>query len=188
MEDEEFLLLDDGDEPETPIPEIKSDQEKLTKSGSKDIISSISKTVENKFYQIKESNELKKLLDDGKENLISFSKSGDSILDADLVIDGEFEIEWEIDGMDCADCAMKANRAVSRLPGVNKVNVSVTEGTVRFNLDLANGRISRVNSVLESLGNNPKISWKEVSGLTPGRVSGNLGIDRNTIKMEIIHR
>ena len=186
MEDEEFLLLDDGDEPETPIPEIKSDQEKLTKSGSKDIISSISKTVENKFYQIKESNELKKLLDDGKENLISFSKSGDSILDADLVIDGEFEIEWEIDGMDCADCAMKANRAVSRLPGVNKVNVSVTEGTVRFNLDLANGRISRVNSVLESLGNNPKISWKEVSGLTPGRVSGNLGIDRNTLKHALL--
>ena len=186
MEDEEFLILDDDQEPETPIPEIKSDQKKLIKSGSKNIISSISKNVENKFYQIKESNELKKLLDDGKENLISFSRSGDSILDADLVIDGEFEIEWEIDGMDCADCAMKANRAVSRLPGVNKVNVSVTEGTVRFNLDLAKGRISRVNSVLESLGNNPKISWKAVSGLTPGRVSGNLGIDRNTLKHALL--
>ena len=74
MEDEEFLILDDDQEPETPIPEIKSDQKKLIKSGSKHIISSISKNVENKFYQIKESNELKKLLDDGKENLISFSR------------------------------------------------------------------------------------------------------------------
>ena len=186
MEDEEFLLLDDETEPDTPVSQEKTLPEKLVNSDSKDIISSISKSVEEKFYRIKESNELKKILDEGKENLISFSKSAGNILDTDLVIDGTYEIEWEIDGMDCADCAMKAKRAVSRLPGIHKVNVSVTEGNVRFNLDMAKGRVSRVNAVMESLGHNPKITWKAVSGLTPGRAATNLGIDRNTLKHALL--
>ena len=186
MEDEEFLLLDDETESDTPVSQEKTLPEKLVNSDSKDIISSISKSVEEKFYRIKESNELKKFLDEGKENLISFSKSAGNILDTDLVIDGTYEIEWEIDGMDCADCAMKAKRAVSRLPGIHKVNVSVTEGNVRFNLDMAKGRVSRVNAVMESLGHNPKITWKAVSGLTPGRAATNLGIDRNTLKHALL--
>ena len=186
MEDEEFLLLDDDVESESSVPEKKSIPEKLSNTDSKDIISSISKTVEGRFSRIKESNELKKILDEGKENLISFSKSAVNILDTDLVIDGTYEIEWQIDGMDCADCAMKARRAVSRLPGIHEVNVSVTEGNVRFNLDMAKGRVSRVNSVMESLGHNPKIKWKEVSGLTPGRAATNLGIDRNTLKHALL--
>ena len=186
MEDEEFLLLDDEIESDTPVSQEKTLPEKLVNSDSKDIISSISKSVEEKFYRIKESNELKKILDEGKENLISFSKSAGNILDTDLVIDGTYEIEWEIDGMDCADCAMKAKRAVSRLPGIHKVNVSVTEGNVRFNLDMAKGRVSRVNAVMESLGHNPKITWKAVSGLTPGRAATNLGIDRNTLKHALL--
>ena len=186
MEDEEFLLLDDDGESESSVPEKKSTPEKLSNTDSKDIISSISKTVEDRFSRIKESNELKKILDEGKENLISFSKSAVNILDTDLVIDGTYEIEWEIDGMDCTDCAMKARRAVSRLPGIHEVNVSVTEGSVRFNLDMAKGRVSRVNSVMESLGHNPKITWKAVSGLTPGRAATDLGIDRNTLKHALL--
>ena len=186
MEDEEYLLLDDETESDTPVSQEKTISEKLVNSDSKDIISSISKTVEEKFYKIKESNELKKILDEGKENLISFSKSAGNILDTDLVIDGTYEIEWEINGMDCADCAMKAKRAVSRLPGIHKVNVSVTEGNVRFNLDMAKGRVSRVNAVMESLGHNPKITWKAVSGLTPGRAATNLGIDRSTLKHALL--
>ena len=186
MEDEDFLLLDDDEEPVSSIPANKSSSEKIINLDSKDILSGISKTVENSIIKFKESNELKKILDDGKENLISFSRSADSLFDADLVIDGNYEIEWEIDGMDCADCAMKATRAVNRLPGIHKVNVSVTEGNVRFNLDMAKGRVSRVNSVLESLGHNPKIAWKSVSGLTPGRAASNLGIDRNTLRHALL--
>ena len=186
MEDEDFLLLDDDEEPVSSIPADKSSSEKIINLDSKDILSGISKTVENSIIKFKESNELKKILDDGKENLISFSRSADSLFDADLVIDGNYEIEWEIDGMDCADCAMKATRAVNRLPGIHKVSVSVTEGNVRFNLDMAKGRVSRVNSVLESLGHNPKIAWKSVSGLTPGRAASNLGIDRNTLRHALL--
>ena len=186
MEDEDFLILDDDDESESSIPANKSASEKIINLDSKEIISGISKTVGDKIIQFKESNELKKILDDGKENLISFSRSADNLFDTDLVIDGSYEIEWDIDGMDCADCAMKATRAVNRLPGIHKVNVSVTEGNVRFNLDMAKGRVSRVNSVLESLGHNPKITWQAVSGLTPGRAASNLGIDRNTLRHALL--
>lgn len=186
MEDEDFLILDDDEESLSSIPANKSSSEKIINLDSKDILSGISKTVENSIIKFKESNELKKILDDGKENLISFSRSADSLFDADLVIDGNYEIEWGINGMDCADCAMKATRAVNRLPGIHKVNVSVTEGNVRFNLDMAKGRVSRVNSVLESLGHNPKIAWKSVSGLTPGRAASNLGIDRNTLRHALL--
>ena len=186
MEDEDFLILDDDDESESSIPANKSASEKIINLDSKEIISGISKTVGDKIIQFKESNELKKILDDGKENLISFSRSADNLFDTDLVIDGSYEIEWDIDGMDCADCAMKATRAVNRLPGIHKVNVSVTEGNVRFNLDMAKGRVSRVNSVLESLGHNPKIAWQTVSGLTPGRAASNLGIDRNTLRHALL--
>tara|TARA_B100000900_G_scaffold406820_1_gene418456 strand:- start:15 stop:2669 length:2655 start_codon:yes stop_codon:yes gene_type:complete len=186
MEDEDFLLLDDDEESESSIPADKPPSEKKIDLGSNKIISGISKTVENRIIQFKESNELKKILDEGKENLISFSRSADNLFDTDLVIDGNYEIEWEIDGMDCADCAMKATRAVNRLPGIHNVKVSVTEGNVRFNLDMAKGRISRVNSVLESLGHNPKIIWKAVLGLTPSRAAGNLGIDRNSLKHALL--
>ena len=141
MDEEDFLLLDDDEESESSVSENKNTPKKPINFESKDIISNISKTVGDKFFRIKESNELKNILDDGKENLISFSRSADNLFDTDLVIDGTYEIEWEIDGMDCADCAMKATRAVNRLPGIHKVRVSVTEGNVRFNLDLAKGRI-----------------------------------------------
>ena len=51
---------------------------------------------------------------------------------------------------------------------------------------MAKGRVSRVNSVLESLGHNPKITWKAVSGLTPSRAAGNLGIDKNTLRHALL--
>ena len=100
MEDEDFLILDDDDESESSIPANKSASEKIINLDSKEIISGISKTVGDKIIQFKESNELKKILDDGKENLISFSRSADNLFDTDLVIDGSYEIEWDIDGMD----------------------------------------------------------------------------------------
>ena len=113
------LLLDDDDEPKSSIPEKESTPRKSTNTESKELISNFSKTVGNKIIQFKESNDLKKLLEDGKENLISFSRSADNLFDA-VVIDGTYEIEWEIDGMDCADCAMKATRTVNDCLGFIK--------------------------------------------------------------------
>ena len=87
---------------------------------------------------------------------------------------------------DCTDCAMKARKAVNRLSGVNDVNISVTEGTVKLNLDLARGNVSRANSVLQSLGHEPMILWESVSGITPSRAASNLGVDRKALRNSLL--
>ena len=190
MDEEEFLLLDEDEEPASPLSPTKSTSEKVSNSNSRSIISNISKTMGDSLSQIpvkiKSSSDMKKLLQEKRDNLKSFASSADSILDADLVVDGIYDIEWDINGMDCADCAMKATKAVSRLPGVDGVKVSVTEGTVKFNLDLAKGKVSRANSVLESLGHNPVVIWQSVFGITPGGAASNLGIDRKSLRTAIL--
>ncbi|MDC0501810.1 cation-translocating P-type ATPase [Euryarchaeota archaeon] len=190
MDEEEFLLLDDDEDELIISPNDKSITDKVVKNTPAEILSNISKTVGDSISQIplkmKESSDLKKSMKEKNDNIISFAKSADKILDADLVVDGTYNIEWGIGGMDCADCAMKARKAVNRLPGVNNVKVSVTEGIVRMDLDLAKGKLSRANSVLESLGHNPEILWQSVSGLTPSRAATNLGIERKMLRTALL--
>jgi len=190
MGEEEFLLLDDDEDELIISPNDKSITDKVVKNTPAEILSNISKTVGDSISQIplkmKESSDLKKSVKEKNDNIISFAKSADKILDADLVVDGTYNIEWGIGGMDCADCAMKARKAVNRLPGVNNVKISVTEGIVRMDLDLAKGKLSRANSVLESLGHNPEILWQSVSGLTPSRAATNLGIERKMLRTALL--
>ena len=190
MDEEEFLLLDDDEEEIVISSNDKSITDKVAKHTPGKILSNISKTVGDSISQIplklKESSNLKKSMKEKNDNIISFAQSADKILDADLVVDGTYNIEWGIGGMDCADCAMKARKAVNRLPGINNVKVSVTEGIVRMDLDLAKGRVSRANSVLESLGHNPEILWQSVFGLTPSRAATNLGIERKMLRTALL--
>jgi len=190
MDEEEFLLLDDGEDELTIPSDEKLITDKTVKSTPGEILSKISKTVGDSISQIplkmKESSDLKKSVKEKNDNMTSFAKSAEKIIDADLVVDGTYNIEWGIGGMDCADCAMKARKAVNRLPGVSNVKVSVTEGIVRMDLDLAKGKVSRANSVLESLGHNPEILWQSVSGLTPSRGAVNLGIDRKMLRTALL--
>tara|TARA_B110000003_G_scaffold167647_1_gene167641 strand:+ start:858 stop:3533 length:2676 start_codon:yes stop_codon:yes gene_type:complete len=182
MDEEDFLLLDDEDGEEKSPSEKKLKSEKIGESSWLKVSDAITKIP----FRIKESSDIKKLLEDRNDNLISFAKSADSILDADLVVDGTYDIEWGINGMDCTDCAMKAKKSVNRLPGVNHVNISVTEGTVKLNLDLARGNVSRANSVLQSLGHEPMIIWKSVSGITPSRAANNLGVERKALRNSLL--
>ena len=99
-----------------------------------------------------------------------------------LVPDGIHEFDWKIRGMDCADCAMKATKAVSRLPGIETCNISVTEGSARISLDISRGRVSKTNTVLESLGHSPKLDWMQVIGITPGEAATRLGTNRRGLR------
>ena len=181
MDEEEFLLLDDEEEVDTPSKEkfemIKNGDSSWQKVGN---------AISNIPFKIKESSDMKESIRNNIDNLIPFAKSADSVLDADLAVDGTYDIEWNINGMDCSDCAMKAKRAVNRLPGVNSVNMSVTEGTVTLNLDLARGTVSRANLVLQNLGHNPIIPWQSVSGVTPNRAASNLGIERKVLRNTLL--
>ena len=181
MDEEEFLLLDDEEEVNTPSKE----KFKMIKNGDSSW-QKVGNAISNIPFKIKESSDMKESIRNNIDNLIPFAKSADSVLDADLAVDGTYDIEWNINGMDCSDCAMKAKRAVNRLPGVNSVNMSVTEGTVTLNLDLARGNVSRANLVLQNLGHDPIIPWQSVSGITPNRAASNLGIERKVLRNTLL--
>ena len=57
--------------------------------------------------------------------------------DIGLSFDGTHSFDWEIMGMDCPDCAMKATKAVSRLPGIESCKISVADGTVEMTQDVS---------------------------------------------------
>ena len=181
MDEEEFLLLDDEEEVNTPSKE----KFKMIKNGDSSW-QKVGNAFSNIPFSIKESSDMKESIRNNIDNLIPFAKSADLVLDADLAVDGTYDIEWNINGMDCTDCAMKAKRAVNRLPGVNSVNMSVTEGTVTLNLDLARGNVSRANLVLQNLGHDPIIPWQSVSGITPNRAASNLGIERKVLRNTLL--
>ena len=212
VNDEEFLILDDDDTDLTQAkPESRkaSDVQSVSENsasisslgglissikgmlgeGIGKISSSISDTSEKKAAKVASVEEL--ILDDGsleKVIPIAAGESADSanFMEAELVVDGVEQFEWNLRGMDCPDCAMKATRAVNRLPGVDQVIVSATEGSIRFKLDLARGRVSRVSSVLESLGHAPDVKWNLVQGKTAGEVSNHLGIDRKGLRNALL--
>ena len=100
--------------------------------------------------------------------------------------DGIHSFEWGIRGMDCPDCAMKATKAVSRLPGIDSCKISVTEGTARIGLDVSRGRISKSSSVLESLGHSPELGWTQVVGITPREAARRIGKDRKGLRDELL--
>ena len=211
VNDEEFLILDDDDtdltqaKPESrKASDVQSVSENSASIGSlgglissiKGMLSegigkfssSISEMSEKKAAKVAPVEEL--ILDDGSlEKVIPIAgESADSanFMEAELVVDGVEQFEWNLRGMDCPDCAMKATRAVNRLPGVDQVIVSATEGSIRFKLDLARGRVSRVSSVLESLGHAPDVKWSLVQGKTAGEVSNHLGIDRKGLRNALL--
>jgi len=103
-----------------------------------------------------------------------------------LAPDGVHNFEWDIRGMDCPDCAMKATKAVSRLPGIESCKISVTEGTARIGLDVSRGRISKASSVLESLGHSPDRGWTQVVGTTPREAASRIGKDRKGLRNELL--
>ena len=95
--------------------------------------------------------------------------------------------EWEISGMDCPDCATKANQAVSRIDGVESCDVSVMEGKISIDVDLSLTAVSRISRVLDSIGFSSKRPWETVQGVTPKMVEDNRIIDRRTVRREILN-
>ena len=209
--EDEFLILDDEDEnptqasPESansssadkaakssagigPLGSALSNIQRMLGSGVSKIRSSITGAREKRAAKAAPVDQL--VLDDEsiEDDTPMSGENSDSadFMEAELVVDGVEQFKWPLRGMDCPDCAMKATRAVNRLPGVNEVVVSATEGSVRVDLDVARGRVSRVSSVLESLGNGPEVEWRLVQGKTAGEVSHRLGIDRKGLRNALL--
>tara|TARA_B100000579_G_scaffold224254_1_gene183513 strand:+ start:830 stop:3550 length:2721 start_codon:yes stop_codon:yes gene_type:complete len=104
----------------------------------------------------------------------------------EISLDGTFQFDWGIRGMDCPDCAMKASRAVNRLPGIQSCRISVAEGTVEITQDISDGTVSRASSVLSSLGHEPDIGWLRAVGANPERVAMRMGVDTKGLRKYIL--
>ena len=104
----------------------------------------------------------------------------------EISLDGIFQFDWGIRGMDSPDCAMKASRAVNRLPGIQSCKISVADGTVEISQDISDGTVSRASSVLSSLGHEPDIGWLRAVGANPEQIALGLGLDNKGLKNSIL--
>ena len=173
-EGEDFLILDD-DEEETPVSK---------KPEETPVLPSMPKLPSLRMPGFLRRKAKEK--PEPEPEIEAVAESATGVLDADLAADGVHEFEWAIRGMDCPDCAMKATRAVSRLPGIEQCRVSATEGSVRLSLDIGRGQVSRASSVLENLGHSPDVEWLGVVGLTPREVAARLGIERRALRSSLM--
>ena len=175
-EGEDFLILDD-DEDETPVSK---------KPEETPVLPSMPKLPSLRVPGFLRRKAKEKPEPEPEPEIEAVAESATGVLDADLAADGVHEFEWAIRGMDCPDCAMKATRAVSRLPGIEQCRVSATEGSVRISLDIGRGQVSRASSVLENLGHSPDVEWLGVVGLTPREVAARLGIERRALRSSLM--
>ena len=175
-EGEDFLILDD-DEDETPVSK---------KPEETPVLPSMPKLPSLRMPDFLRRKTKEKPEPEPEPEIEAVAESATGVLDADLAADGVHEFEWAIRGMDCPDCAMKATRAVSRLPGIEQCRVSATEGSVRLSLDIGRGQVSRASSVLENLGHSPDVEWLGVVGMTPREVAARLGIERRALRSSLM--
>ena len=79
--------------------------------------------------------------------------------------------QYQVNGMDCADCALKVEKGVRRLPGIETVVVNFATGTLTLQ-----GQVSEsvLRQRLEALGYGLAQSSKDATGKT-NRVSGDTG-------------
>jgi Cd2+/Zn2+-exporting ATPase len=179
---EDFILVEDDDEVSTPAessPEAMTDSQNVALG---ERFSRLTKGISEQVDAVKDR--LKPRLDapDPPE-----SSQSHVVEDLSIEIDGVHLFEWPIKGMDCPDCAVKAKRATLRLPGVSNVSVSATMGTFSLSIDLGVGHISRVSSLLSSLGHEPNISWQRIQGVTATILAEKNNVSRTELRQLLTH-
>lgn len=65
------------------------------------------------------------------------------------------QIVWNVEGMDCASCAATIQTALERVPGVTNIQVSVTNETLRLNLDETQTDTATIENKIAALGYKP---------------------------------
>jgi Cd2+/Zn2+-exporting ATPase len=96
---------------------------------------------------------------------------------------GSFTVSWPLLGMDCPDCASKAMGALGHMKQVTQSNVSATSGEVKISINLEEGAMSEVSSVLRSLGHAPNVEHHEIVGVRAKAVAR-----RNDVPVQKIER
>jgi len=111
------------------------------------------------------------------------------ILDAEIldttVIEqagGKFEVEWPLIGMDCPDCASKAMRGLSHLNQVVDPEISATAGEIKLTVDLDQGLLSQVSTVMKSLGHPPNVPLNLLKSVNAETVAKRNNVQKKAVK------
>ncbi len=79
------------------------------------------------------------------------------------------QIKLQIEGMDCASCAMKIETAMHRLPGVSDVHVSYQAGTLALKVDEDRTQRHTIEEKVRALGYRPVRPSPEAVPAVPAR-------------------
>ena len=106
------------------------------------------------------------------------------ILDTTVVeqVGGKYEVDWPLIGMDCPDCASKAMRGLSHLKQVVDPEISVTSGEIKLIVDLDEGFMSQVSTVMKSLGHPPNVPLNLLSSTNAEVVAKRNNIQKKDVK------
>ncbi|MGN6551127.1 MAG: heavy metal translocating P-type ATPase [Pararhizobium sp.] len=77
------------------------------------------------------------------------------------------QLKFQIEGMDCAACALKIETAMQRLPGVSDINVSYQAGTLALKVDEDRTSQRTIEDKVRSLGYQPVGSAPDVKRALP---------------------
>ena len=107
------------------------------------------------------------------------------VVDTTVLADasGSYTVSWPLMGMDCPDCAAKAMGALRHMKQVTDSNVSATSGEVKVSVDLEQGPMSEISSVLRSLGHAPDVEHHELVGVRAKAVA-----HRNSVPVAQLER
>ncbi len=184
VEGDDFILIEDeGDEiiPDVPATEhvVESENPKVSQSIA----------LSQRFSKLKQgiSEQVDAVKDRLKPRMVDVEREATfDAEDMSLEIDGSYTFEWPIKGMDCPDCASKAKRATKRLPGVKRVAISATMGTISIDINLGEGHTSKVSAVMTSLGHEPDVTWQRITGVTASGLAEKNGVSRTELRQMLM--
>ncbi|HIG03139.1 MAG TPA: cation-translocating P-type ATPase [Candidatus Poseidoniales archaeon] len=171
-EGEDFLFLED----EIAVPPTSSEAKNATPITATTSAITANKQAGIKLEMLSDENNIQEITEP-VEVLTPF----DDLL-SKMSIAGVEKVGWGLRGLDCPDCAMKATKALLRLPSVEGCEVSATNATVSLDFNFEAGSIYQVNSILTSLGHAPEIEWLEMGGVNATRLGERLSMDMRRLE------
>ena len=112
------------------------------------------------------------------------------ILDSTVVEEagGQYQVEWSLIAMDCPDCASKAMRGLSHLKQVVNPEISATAGDIKLTVDLDQGSLSQVSTVMKSLGHPPNVPLSLLYSAKPESIAKRNNIQKKDVRRLLLRQ
>ena len=112
------------------------------------------------------------------------------ILDSTVVEEagGQYQVEWSLIAMDCPDCASKAMRGLSHLKQVVNPEISATAGDIKLTVDLDQGSLSQVSTVMKSLGHPPNVPLNLLYSAKPESIAKRNNIQKKDVRRLLLRQ